>query len=82
MNSPHLQIEPLERRLMSLLWTLSDDHGQPVDDGRLLHSPLNQEELAMRLGVSRESVNRALKKLESDRKLRILKPKSFILYKM
>lgn len=78
----HLQIEPLERRLMSLLWTLSDDHGKPVEDGRLLYSPLNQEELAMRLGVSRESVNRALKKLESDHKLRILKPRSFILYKM
>lgn len=75
-------IEPLDHRLLSLLWTLEKDHGQSHPQGSILHSPLTQEELAMRLGASRESVNRALKKLELDQKLKTIKPREWLLYKM
>ena len=77
-----VSIESLDQRLLNLLWTLNKDYGQAHPKGFLLHSPFTQEELAMRLGATRESVNRALKKLEQDHKLEARKPREWILYKM
>lgn len=72
--------ESLEVRLMNLLIQLSNDYGVKVEHGIKLNCPLSQDEMAMRLGVSRESVNRKLKQLEKDDRIRIQSRREIIIY--
>jgi CRP/FNR family transcriptional regulator, cyclic AMP receptor protein len=58
---------PLRARLAKYLYTLSTVHGQPVGPTRVrIGQKFSQEELARRLGVTRESINKHLRQLEKD----------------
>lgn len=72
--------ESLEVRLMNLLIQLSNDYGIKVENGTKLNCPLSQDEMAMRLGVSRESVNRKLKQLEKEERIKIHARREIIIY--
>ncbi|HXJ23952.1 MAG TPA: Crp/Fnr family transcriptional regulator [Polyangia bacterium] len=57
----------LRARLAKYLFTLSTVHGQPVGPTRVrIGQKFSQEELARRLGVTRESVNKHLRQLQKD----------------
>ena len=75
----NVTIDPLEQRLLKLLHTLALDFGFETHQGIVLKLPLTQEEIAMRLGVSRESVSRSMNQLKKNEKLRILKQKQVLL---
>lgn len=72
--------ERLEVRLMNLLIQLSNDYGVKVEHGIKLNCPLSQDEMAVRLGVSRESVNRKLKQLEKEDRIKIHSRREIIIY--
>ncbi len=58
---------PLRKRLAKYLFTLSTVHGQRVGPTRVrIGQKFSQEELARRLGVTRESVNKHLRQLQKD----------------
>ena len=50
-------------RVCARLADLADRYGEPGDDGVVVHSPLNQSELAAWTGLSREAVVKALRAL-------------------
>ncbi len=74
--------EKIEVRLLRLLYDLSKDYGKHNKSEIILKLPLNQEEIAMRLGVTRESISRNLKKLVQDKTIRMPSRKEIILPKM
>jgi CRP-like cAMP-binding protein len=74
-----VHVERLENRLYALLESFENDYGFVKDGNRILRLPLNQEEMASRLGSSREAVSRTLKKMELSGKIRILPHKEIIL---
>lgn len=75
-----IHAESLEVRLMNLLTQLSHDYGVKENRGIRLNCPLSQDEMAMRLGVSRESVNRKLKQLEKNHRIKIQSRREIIIY--
>lgn len=75
-----IHAESLEVRLMNLLTQLSHDYGVKENRGIRLNCPLSQDEMAMRLGVSRESVNRKLKQLEKNNRIKIQSRREIIIY--
>lgn len=77
LSSVHL--EKVQERLLGLLYDLSKDYGQIQGESIVLHLPLSQEEMAMRLGVSRESVSRNFKKLIKASKIEMHNKKEVIL---
>lgn len=77
-----VHLESLEVRLMNLLLQLSHDYGHETDQEIALHNPMSQDDMAMRLGVSRESVNRKLKQLEKDGQIELRPKKQIIIHKM
>ena len=77
-----VSIDPLELRLLSLLHVFAQDFGVNEDDGIHFRLPLTQEELGMRLGVTRESISRTLKQLESQGKIEMLKHKRIKIKRM
>jgi len=74
--------EKIEDRLLRLLYDLSKDYGKQQASSIHLRLPMNQEEIAKRLRVSRESVNRNLKKMHEEKVIKILSRKEIILPKM
>lgn len=56
---------PLEQRLAKRLWLVAHGYGARSDPARR-HVRLPQEQLALMLGVSRQTVNKALRSLERD----------------
>lgn len=77
-----VHLESLEVRLMNLLYQLSQDYGVEEENGILLHNPMSQDDMAMRLGVSRESVNRKLKQLEKEARIELRPKKQIYIHKM
>ena len=75
-------VETLEVRLMNLLEQLSQDYGVQLKHGIKINNPLSQDDMAMRLGVSRESVNRKLKQLEKDERIKLQSRREIIIYKV
>lgn len=71
--------EKIDIRLLNLLYDLSKDYGKHDTYTIHLKLPMNQEEMARRLGVSRESINRNLKKLHEDKSIQIISRKEIIL---
>ncbi|MBK8429949.1 MAG: winged helix-turn-helix domain-containing protein [Chloroflexi bacterium] len=53
-------------RLARLLLTLAQDYGRIHPQGVLIHSQLNQTELASLIGATRESTNKALATLRRE----------------
>ena len=74
--------ELLIDRLLKFLWDSSLDFGKDMGNYIAVNLPYSQEDLAMRLGTSRESINRSLKSLEKLKKLKLEKRKQILLYKM
>lgn len=74
--------ELLIDRLQQFLWDLTKDFGKDMGQYILVQLPYSQEDLAMRLGTSRESINRTLKSLEKQKKIKLEKRKQILLYKM
>ena len=77
-----VHLESLEVRLMNLLYQLSRDYGVEDQSGNNLHNPMSQDDMAMRLGVSRESVNRKLKQLEKEERIELRPKKQIYIHKM
>ncbi len=74
--------EKIETRLLRLLYDLSKDYGRHTSHEVILQLPLNQEEIAMRLGVTRESISRNLRKLVNQQIIKMPTSKEIILPKM
>ncbi len=74
--------ELLIDRLQQFLWELAKDFGKDNGTTVSMTLPYSQEDLAMRLGTSRESINRTLKSLEKQKKIKLEKRKQILLYKM
>jgi len=75
-----VHVERLDHRLYALLESLEQDYGEIRMTQRILRNPLSQEEMANRLGASREAVSRSLKKMELSGKIKCLAHKEIILY--
>jgi CRP/FNR family transcriptional regulator len=75
-----VHVERLENRLFALLESFENDYGELRLGQRYLRLPLNQEEMASRLGSSREAVSRTLKKMELAGKIKLLPHKEIIIY--
>lgn len=71
--------EKIEERLLRLLYDLSKDYGRVGEHSIRMHLPLSQEEMAMRLGVTRESVSRNIKKLVNNKSIHFISKKEVIL---
>ena len=56
---------PLERRLAKRLWMVANAYGARTGEARR-HVRMPQEQLALMLGVSRQSLNKALRSLETQ----------------
>lgn len=74
--------ELLIDRLIAFLWEISKDFGKDLETSISIQLPFSQEDLAMRLGTSRESINRSLKTLEKQNKIKLEGRKQIILYKL
>jgi CRP/FNR family transcriptional regulator, anaerobic regulatory protein len=75
-----VHVDRLDHRLYALLESLEQDYGEIRNTQRILRNPLSQEEMANRLGSSREAISRTLKKLELSKKIKCLPHKEIILY--
>jgi len=53
-------------RLAQELWRLADSHGRRTKKGLVIDLRLSQEDLAVMIGVGRQTINRLLKSLEQD----------------
>ena len=53
-------------RLAQELWRLADRHGRQTRKGVVIDLRLSQEDLAVMIGVGRQTINRLLKSLEQD----------------
>jgi CRP/FNR family transcriptional regulator, cyclic AMP receptor protein len=61
----HRNRRPLQLLAGELL-RLADRHGRRTKDGILIDLRLSQEDLAVMIGVGRQTINRLLKSLEQD----------------
>jgi CRP-like cAMP-binding protein len=61
---------PIAERVLETLVSLAETHGRPAPGGTRISFPLRQETLAFMIGASRESVNRAIVKLEATGAIR------------
>ena len=59
----HRNRRPLHR-LAQELWRLADRHGRRTKNGMVIDLRLSQEDLAVMIGVGRQTINRLLKSLE------------------
>jgi len=53
-------------RLAQELWRLADRHGRQTKKGLMIDLRLSQDDLAVMIGVGRQTINRLLKSLEQD----------------
>ncbi len=74
-----VHVERLENRLYGLLKSLELDYGEIRNGERIVRLPLSQEEIASRLGSSREAISRTLKKMDLEGKIRLLAHKEILL---
>ena len=58
-------------RVARRLEDLADRFGRPVEGGRLILLPLTQDEVAALAGTTRESANRAVRRLVADGSIRV-----------
>jgi CRP/FNR family transcriptional regulator len=75
-----VHVDRLDHRLYALLEALESDYGEIRNTQRILRNPLSQEEMANRLGSSREAISRTLKKLELSKKIKCLPHKEILIY--
>lgn len=70
----------IDERLVQLLSDFSSKYGEIQDQGTLINLPLNREEIANYLGLSRETVSRKLAKLHKQGDLKVIGHKKILLY--
>lgn len=70
----------IDDRLISLLDDFSDKYGESVQQGTMIHLPLNREEIANYLGLTRETVSRKLAKLHKSGTLKVIGHRKILLY--
>lgn len=70
----------IDERLVQLLSDFSAKYGEIQDQGTLINLPLNREEIANYLGLSRETVSRKLAKLHKQGDLKVIGHKKILLY--
>lgn len=75
------QILSLEERLIGLLHQFEKDYGRVTKEGVELSLPMTQEDIAHRLGVSRESISRKLNALQDQHQLKLISRKRILLIK-
>lgn len=71
--------ETIKERLLRLLYDLSKDYGVMSHQTIKMQLPLSQEEMAMRLGVTRESISRNFRHLVNDQSIIMASRKEVIL---
>ncbi len=70
----------IDDRLVSLLEDFSSKYGVSHLQGTLIHLPLNREEIANYMGLTRETISRKLAKMDKDGQLKVIGHKKILLY--
>lgn len=72
--------KPVDERIVELLQDFSKKYGKPNNEGILIQLPINREEIASYLGLTRETISRKLAKLHKDGFLKVIGHKQILLY--
>jgi len=67
------------QRIKMLLASLADEYGGKTKEGTLLNIKLTHQDMANMAGVTRETVTRAIDKLNKDGEIKVLKNRSILL---
>lgn len=70
----------IDDRIVDVLNEFAPKYGKRQDKGTLIELPLNREELANYLGLTRETISRKLAKMEKDGHIKIIGHKKILLY--
>lgn len=70
----------IDERLFELLNDFSLKYGEAQEKGTMIHLPLNREEIANYLGLSRETISRKLAKMHKHGDLKVIGHKKIFLY--
>jgi len=70
----------IDERLVQMLHDFSLKYGEVQETGTLIHLPLNREEIANYLGLSRETISRKLVKMHKQGDLKVIGHKKILLY--
>lgn len=72
--------KPIEDRIVVMLKEFAPKYGKEADKGTLIELPLNREELANYLGLTRETISRKLAKMDKEGLIKIIGHKKILLY--
>ena len=70
----------IDDRIVELLGDFSNKYGIKNPQGTMIHLPLNREEIANYLGLTRETISRKLAKLHKEGHLKVIGHKKILLY--
>ncbi len=70
----------IDERLNNLLEDFSKKYGVYHQQGTMIHLPLNREEIANYLGLTRETISRKLAKMDKEGQLKVIGHKKILLY--
>jgi CRP/FNR family transcriptional regulator len=74
-----LSFSNASQKIKMLFLLLSEEHGRKTSEGVILDIKLTHQDIANMVGTSRETVTRALDKLNKDGEIKVLKDKSILL---
>src|SRR5690554_3923334 len=70
----------IDDRLVTLLEDFSSKYGVTHQQGTLINLPLNREEIANYMGLTRETISRKLAKMHKEGQLKVIGHKQILLY--
>jgi CRP/FNR family transcriptional regulator len=76
----HTGGKSIDERIVQMLHDFSLKYGEVQETGTLIHLPLNREEIANYLGLSRETISRKLVKMDKQGDLKVIGHKKILLY--
>ena len=76
----HAGGKSIDERIVQMLHDFSLKYGEDQETGTLIHLPLNREEIANYLGLSRETISRKLVKMDKQGDLKVIGHKKILLY--
>lgn len=75
----NLGTKDVETRIASMLMGFAGDFGVESDDGIIIDLPLNREEMANYIGVTRETISRKLTSLQDEDAIELIGTKRLII---
>lgn len=72
--------KPIDDRIVEMLNEFAPKYGKKAEKGTLIELPLNREELANYLGLTRETISRKLAKMDKEGLIKIIGHKKILLY--